>query len=265
MFINKNQSGEAPKTTVQQIEIDQTEILNETSSKTITILNNLYQIDKEVSTETATWLGIKALQDKQRAIEPYDKDGTIENYSLWKVENGQGMVVELFAVGGCDNIIWDTNKDGGVQLHYMTSPCEAFRINTYITYDSQGKEQFRITHNSSDDSFTFKNNRRPEYKVDLITEGVCEGSISSLHDQFSFPKVALKGVNVTDTYSKEEKEFNLNKAVEIGCGAGYGDTIIDPKIETPTFDSEKIEFTLPNDKKIVISLKAVNYADVEFK
>ena len=186
-----------------------------------------------------------------------------ENYELWLMEDQQRRLIDTFTVSMCDKITWEINENGGVDLYYMTSPCEAFTVNTYIIYDSQGVEQFRLTHNSSAGSFTFKSNGRPEYDVSMIVEGTCEGSVSYPYEEFSFPRVVLKGVKLTSF--REEKEFNLSEADEIECGVGYGGVIIDPTIETPTFDGEKIEFILPNDQKAIISLKPTNYAEVEFK
>lgn len=256
IFFYESPTDQAPtkEASTEQVTQEQQQVIDEQASSSNSVVNETHKIDKEESIGGVTWAGIKTLQSKQM---------NAENYELWLVENQQRRLIDTFTVSVCDNVTWDINENGGVDLRYMTSPCEAFAVNTDIIYDSKGTEQFRLTHNSSAGSFTFKSDRQPDYDVSLVFEGTCEGSFSYPYEEFSFPKVSLKGIKLTNF--REENEFNLSKAVEIECGAGYGDVIINPTIKKPTFDSEKIEFTLPNDQKAVISLKSANYAEVSFK
>lgn len=219
------------------------------------ILKETHKIDKEVDKNGITWLGIKTTPDKGRVA---------ANYELWRVdEKNEKLLIENFSLSICDGINWNLNEKGGVDLRYMTSPCEAFAVNTNIIYNEQGVEQFRMTHNSSAGNFTFKQDGKPEYQVSLIMDGACEGSVPQSSAEPSIPEVLLKGVKLT-TF-RDGKEFALTKPVKISCGTGYGDAIIDPTITKPILGEEKIEFTLPNDQKAIISLKAAGYAEVEFK
>ncbi|MDO8505221.1 MAG: hypothetical protein Q7S48_01410 [bacterium] len=232
------------QTAIEQLPINDDDILEET-----------HKIDKAVDKNGITWLGIKATPDKgQVAV----------NYELWHVdEKNEKLLIENFPLSICDDISWGLNEKSGVDLLYMTSPCEAFVVNTNIIYNEQGVEQFRMVHNSSAGNFTFKHNGKRKYQVSLIVDGACEGSIPQSPAEPSVPKVLLKGVKLTT--SRDENEFTLAKPAKISCGTGYGDTIIDPTISKPILGEEKIEFTLPNDQKAIISLKATSYAEVEFK
>lgn len=238
-------------------EIAQEKTFTEQSSGGSTILSNTHKIDKEISNNGITWVGIKTTQSNEMVA---------ANYEFWRISgNNEKFLIDNFSVyiGQCDNISWNVNKDGGIDLVYMTSPCEAFDIKTNINYDPQGVEQFRISHNSSAGNFTFKQYGRPEYEVSLDVNGTCEGFVTLSPENFSMPEVLLRGVKLT-TF-QEKKEFPLIKPEKIACQAGYSDTIIGPIINNPTFNGEKIEFTLPNEQKAIISLEPANYGKVEFK
>ena len=225
------------------------------------ILEETHKVYKEVDKNGITWLGIEATPDNEQVA---------ANYELWRVdEKNKKFLIKNFSLSICDNINWNLNKKGGVDLQYMTSPCEAFSVNTNIIYNGQGVEQFKMTHQTNVSNFTFEQYGRHEYRVDLIVDGACEGSVPNYQTKPSIlPEVLLKGVKLTTFRDEEEftlKEFTLTKPVKISCGIGYGEEIIEPIITKPILDEEKIEFTLPNDQKAIISLKATSYAEVEFK
>lgn len=214
-----------------------------------------HKIDKKISNGGVTWLGISAM--------PNENDVPV-NYELWRVdENNKKLLIKNFPLSVCDTISWDLNNKGGIDLLYATSPCEAFVVNTRIVYDARGVEQFRLQHDSSAGQFKFKQDGKLEYEVSLLVEGVCEGNLMESSAESALPEVLLEGVRIVSM--RGENETTLAKPAKISCGVGYGGVIINPIVKEPIFDEEKIEFTLPNDRKAIISLKPDNYTAVEFK
>lgn len=220
------------------------------------LIQKTHEVDKEITDDTLTWLGIKSVEREPGL--------SMGSYELWRIDNYRkhNDMIANFQIGyGMDVLGWNLNEEGGVDLVYMVSPGEAFRGNSYITYDEKGEEQFRLIHNSASSIFTFQTGKNAiAFKVNLILEGKCEGYA---YKDLPLPEITLKGVKISR--STFEKDHILEKPKKISCAVGYGDSIIYPIIDPPIYDKEKIEFILPNSQKTTISLKKDDYLNIYFE
>lgn len=223
------------------------------------ILGRTHKVDKKINNSGITWVGIKTTPSDETAA---------SNYELWRIgEDNEKLLIENFPLSNpCFDINWSVNEKGSIDLLYTTTPCVDFAINTHIIYNAQGIEQFRMKQDSSKAYyFTFKQKDRAEYETSLLIEGTCEGYLPYSSEDYTVPKVLLKGVKLTKFAKLSgEKEFTLAKPEEVECGV-FDEIIINPTIETKVLDEEHIEFTLPNNQKGIISLRSTDYPEVEFQ
>lgn len=226
---------------------------NETGSEEISFKT----IKKSLSAKTGTeWQGIRVPSTER-------KDMGASIYELWRFEKGVGRLIESFPIDTCSSIDWDLTADGGVRVDYMTSPCEAFVVNTLIIFDDEGVEQFRMSHNTSEPYFTFKKEGGAEHEVSLIFEGSCGDDLVWTGKNADLPEVSLKGIDVKTT--EEEKSFSLSEPTKIDCHVGYGDNISDPLIGSPDFSDDVINFALPNGQQAIIEIKTDESVEIKFQ
>ncbi len=270
-FLFKVDERLGPKKNFVQKEIPQKErtfieekiIVNTTTIQSGDLLQQTHTIDKQVSNGGILWLGMKTVQSRDQST-----SHSASNYELWRIDGSNSSLIENFTISWCDDVTWDLNSGGGIDLLYSRSPCEAIQVQTHIVYDSEAVEQFRIEYNTGGGGqFEFKQFFKPHYTVSLVTEGVCEGVVPQSPAEPVVPSVMLKGIKLTTFKGDDEVEniFTLPKLEKVSCGVGYGDSITDPLIKEPIFDEEKIEFVLPNKQTAIISLKSSDYAQVRFK
>lgn len=212
------------------------------------ILDRTHKIDKKITNDGITWVGINVQQnDITGKLEPWD-DGNF--YELWHVDrDGNMLLLENFPMNFASTVAFEVNKKRGVDVSYYTGGPEGGTTTDFF-YDYEGIEKLRIEDETSQHyMFTFKQGMYGyTYTVSTLIAKEC----LQRDDE-----VTLKGLKMSINGGLE-KEYLLAKPEKVKCTTSTNGDPINPELKERQFDDESIKFMLPNDQKVSISLLEID-------